>query len=150
MGGLSAEFKNEKCSLQRAQTTLPLGVTVRETYGASYVVEGFLGKGGFGAVYVVRDRRIKSNLFALKELISQDKLDRECFIFEGELLKRLDRQGLPHVYSVFEHKKLQRVYMLMDYIRGQNLADLCQEQPENRFAFPLALTLLAPILHPLP
>ena len=29
----------------------------------------------FGAVYAVRDRRIKSNLFALKELKGQDKLD---------------------------------------------------------------------------
>ncbi len=139
-------FTDEKCSLQREQMTLPLGVTVRDAHGASYVVEGFLGKGGFGAVYVVRDRRIKSNLFALKELIGQDKLDRECFIFEGELLKRLDHQALPHVYSVFEHKKLQRVYMLMDYIQGRNLADLCQEQPEKRLAFPLALALLAPIV----
>jgi serine/threonine protein kinase len=143
---LPTDSNNDKCSLQQAQTTLPLGVTLRDTHGASYVVEGFLGKGGFGAVYVVRDRRIKSNLFALKELISQDKLDRECFIFEGELLKRLDHRSLPHVYSVFEHKKLQRVYMLMDYIQGRNLADLCQEQPEKRLAFPLVLTLLAPIV----
>ena len=143
---LPTDSTNEKCSLQQAQTTLPLGVTLRDAHGASYVVEGFLGKGGFGAVYVVRDRRIKSNLFALKELISQDKLDRECFIFEGELLKRLDHQALTHVYSVFEHKKLQRVYMLMDYIQGRNLADLCQEQPEKRLACPLALTLLAPIV----
>lgn len=140
------DLTNERCSSQQAQTTLPLGVTVRDARGASYVVEGFLGKGGFGAVYVVRDRRIKSNRFALKELISQDKLDRECFIFEGELLKRLDHQALPHVYSVFEHKKLQRAYMLMDYIQGQNLADLCQEQPEKRFAFPMVLTLLEPIV----
>ena len=132
--------------MQQEQTTLPLGVTVRDTHGASYVVEGFLGKGGSGAVYVVRDRRVKNNLFALKELTGQDKLDRECFIFEGELLKRLDHQALPHVYSVFEHKKLQRMYMLMDYIQGRNLADLCQEQPEQRFAFPMILTLLAPIV----
>ena len=55
--------------------TLTLGNTVRDPRGASYVVEGLLGKGGFAAVYAVRDRRIKSNLFALKELKCQDKLD---------------------------------------------------------------------------
>src|SRR5258708_26624830 len=126
--------------------TLPLGVTLRDTHGASYVVEGLLGKGGFGAVYVVRDRRIKSNLFALKELTRQDKLDRDCFIFEGELLKRLDHRALPHVYSVFEHKKPQRMYMLMDYIQGRNLADLRKEQPEQRFAFPLVWAMLDPIV----
>src|SRR5215469_8535264 len=79
----------------RTDDTSPWSDDTRHTRG----VEGFLGKGGFGAVYVVRDRRIKSNLFALKELIGQDKLDRECFFFEGELLKRLDHQALPHVYS---------------------------------------------------
>jgi eukaryotic-like serine/threonine-protein kinase len=126
--------------------TLPIGVTLRDTHGASYVVEGLLGKGGFGAVYAVRDRRIKSNLFALKELARQDKLDQDCFIFEGELLKRLDHRALPHVYSVFEHKKTQRMYMLMDYIQGRNLADLRKEQSEQRFAFPLVLAMLAPIV----
>jgi len=141
-----SDLTNGRRSLQQAQKALPLGVTLRDAHGASYVVEGFLGRGGFGAVYVVRDRRIKSNLFALKEQIGQDKLDRECFIFEGELLKRLDHRALPHVYSVFEHKKLQRVYLLMDYIQGRNLADLCREQAEQRFAFPVVLALLAPIV----
>ena len=132
-------------SLQREQMTLTLGNTVRDTHGASYVVEGLLGKGGFGAVYVVRDRRIRNNRFALKELIGQDKLDRQCFIFEGELLKRLDHRALPHVYRVFEHEKHQHVYMLMDYIKGRSLADLRKEQPEQRFAFPVILAMLAPI-----
>jgi len=110
------------------------------------VVETLLGKGGFGAVYVVRDRRVKSNRFALKELLGQDKLDRECFLFEGELLKRLDHPALPHVYSVFECQKLQRVYMLMDYIQGRNLNDLRKEQSDQRFALPVVLALLAPIV----
>ena len=132
-------------SSQREQMTLTPGNTVRDTHGASYVVEGLLGKGGFGAVYVVRDRRIRNNLFALKELIGHDKLDRECFIFEGELLKRLDHRALPHVYRVFEHEKHQHVYMLMDYIKGRSLADLRKEQPEQRFAFPVILVMLAPI-----
>src|SRR5579859_339293 len=136
-------------SLQQEHMTLSPGVTLRDTHGASYIVEGLLGKGGFGAVYVVRDRRIKSNLFALKELNGQDKLDRDCFLFEGELLKRLDNRALPHVYSVFEHKKLQRVYMLMDYIRGRNLEHLRKEQPEQRFEFHLVLAMLAPIVNAL-
>ncbi len=135
--------------MQEEQVTLTGGVVVRGNQGASYVVETLLGKGGFGAVYVVRDRRVKSQRFALKELIGQDKLDRECFLFEGELLKRLDHPALPHVYSVFERKKLPRVYMLMDYIQGRNLNDLRKEQPKQRFALPVALALLAPIVNAL-
>lgn len=132
--------------MREEQITLPQGVTVRGTHGASYVVETLLGKGGFGAVYVVRDRRVKSSRFALKELIGQDKLDRDCFLFEGELLKRLDHPALPHVYGVFECKRQQRVYMLMDYIQGRNLNDLRKEQPEQRFALPVVLAVLAPIV----
>ncbi|HEU0001021.1 MAG TPA: serine/threonine-protein kinase [Ktedonobacteraceae bacterium] len=132
--------------MREEQITLTQGVTVRGTRGASYVVETLLGKGGFGAVYVVRDRRVKSNRFALKELIGQDKLDRDCFLFEGKLLMRLDHPALPHVYGVFEYKKSQRVYMLMDYIQGRNLNELRKEQPEQRFTLPVALAVLAPIV----
>ena len=110
------------------------------------MIEGLLGTGGVGAVYLVRDRRVKENLFALKEVIDPDKRDRERFVFEGEVLKRLDHQALPRVYRVFEHDKLKRVYMLMDFIAGKNLETLRQEQPERRFSLPLALTLMAPVV----
>jgi eukaryotic-like serine/threonine-protein kinase len=132
--------------LQAEQATLPEGVIVRGAHGASYVVETLLGKGGFGAVYVVRDRRIRNRRFALKELIGQDKIDRESFLFEGELLKRLDHPALPHVYAVFEDKKGRRFYMLMDYVEGRNLNALRKEQPEQRFALPVALAVLAPVV----
>jgi serine/threonine protein kinase len=50
------------------------------------------------------------------------------------------------VYRVFEHDKLRRVYLLMDYVKGRNLETLRKEQPEQRFALPLVLALLAPIV----
>src|SRR5437870_5359258 len=135
-----------RCSMQQEQTTLPVGATIRSPYGDRYLIEGFLGMGGFGAVYLVRDRRVKQCLFALKEVIDPKKRDREHFIFEAEILKRLDHRALPHVYQVFEHGKLKRVYILMDYIKGKNLETLRQEQAEWRFSLPLVLVLMAPIV----
>ena len=102
--------------------------------------------GGFGAVYLVRDRRDKQQLFALKEVIDPKKRDRERFIFEAEILKRLDHRALPHVYQVFDDSKLKRVYMLMDYIEGRDLEALRKEQPDERISLPLVLTLMAPIV----
>ncbi|GAC1372728.1 MAG: hypothetical protein NVSMB44_40520 [Ktedonobacteraceae bacterium] len=125
---------------------LPRGVTIRGPTGEHYAVEGLLGKGGIGAVYLVRDRHIKENLFALKEVINPDERDRERFVFEGEILKRLNHRALPRVYRVFEHNKLKRVYILMDYVEGKNLETLRQEQPGRRFSLPLTIALLAPIV----
>ena len=132
--------------MQQEQTTLPVGASIRSPFGERYVIEGFLGSGGFGAVYLVRDRHVKQHLFALKEVIDPNKRERERFTFESEILKRLDHRALPHVYQVFEDGKLKRVYMLMDYIEGRNLEALRKEQPEMRFSLPLVLTLMAPIV----
>jgi serine/threonine protein kinase len=134
---------------QQQKIMLPRGVTIRGPAGTHYAVEGLLGKGGIGAVYLVRDRRDSDNLFALKEVIDPNKRDRERFVFEGEILKRLDHRALPRVYRVFEHNKLKRVYMLMDYVEGKNLESLRQEQPGRRFSLPLVLALMAPIVEAL-
>jgi eukaryotic-like serine/threonine-protein kinase len=132
--------------VQQEQLTLKLGTNVRDPSGERYVIERLLGKGGFSAVYLVRDRRDRQRLFALKEVINPDERDRERFIFEGELLKRLDHRSLPHVYQVFENDKLKRVYILMDYIKGRDLKALREEQPEKRFSLPLVMALMAPIV----
>ena len=125
---------------------LPVGATIQHPDGERYIVESLLGKGGFGAVYRVRDRNVKEQLFALKEVIDPNERDRERFTFEAEVLKRLNHRALPHVYRVFEYEKLKRVYMLMDYIEGQNLDILLGEQPERRFSMPLVLAVMKPIV----
>jgi eukaryotic-like serine/threonine-protein kinase len=135
--------------VQQGHILLPGGMTVRDPSGDRYIIESLLGRGRSGAVYLVRDRHMKQNLFALKEVIDPNKGDRERFNFEGEILKRLDHRALPHVYRVFEHDKLKRVYLLMDYIKGRNLETLRKEQPERRFALPLVLVLMAPIVEAL-
>ncbi len=127
--------------MQDLQATLPVGTVV----GNRYIVEELLGKGGFGAVYLVRDQRVRGNLFALKEVIDADKKERIRFAFEGEVLKRLDHPALPRVYHVFDDEKRSRAYMLMDYIAGPNLETLRQQQPERRFSLTRSLSMMAPI-----
>src|SRR2546427_653715 len=121
-------------SMLQEQITLPEGFAIRDSFGDRYVIEGLLGKGRIGAVYLVRDWRVKQRLFALKEVINPKKRDRERFIFEAEILKRLNHRALPHVYQVFEEGKLKRVYMLMDYIEGLDLEALRKEQPDQRIS----------------
>ena len=110
-----------------------MGSILRERY----IVEGLLGKGGFGAVYLVKDVRVQGNLYALKEAINPQRRERERFVFEGELLKHLDHRSLPRVYRIFEDDTNRRAYMLMDFIEGPNLEALRQHGPSplHRYSF---------------
>jgi serine/threonine protein kinase len=125
---------------------LPVGVTVRDPQGNRFVIEAVLGKGEFGAVYLVRLRDEEHALFALKEVVNPDKSARERFAFESEVLKRLQHEALPRVQHVFENDRLKRVYLLMDYIQGRDLEVLLAEQPGQCFPLPLVLVLMAPIV----
>ena len=124
------------------QAILPTGSVVRNRY----IIEDLLGRGGFGAVYLVRDQRVKGNLFALKEVIDASKPERDRFTFEGEVLKRMDHPALPRVYRVFEDDTHNRAYLLMDYIEGPNLEMLRMQQPEKRFSLQQVMTIMSPIV----
>ncbi len=128
--------------MQEVQVILPNGTVVQNRY----VIEGLLGTGGFGAVYLVRDLRVRGNLYALKEAIAPGQSDRERFIFEGEVLKRLDYPALPRVYRTFENEQHTRAYILMDYIEGPNLEALRKLQPEHRFSLSQVLAMLSPVV----
>src|SRR6266699_1072211 len=136
----------ERFNVQQEPFILPEKIIVRDPLGNGYIIERILGKGEFGAVYLVRDRVNTHNVFALKEVINPDKNARQRFAFEGEVLKRLHHKALPRVYRVFENDRLRRVYLLMDYIHGRNLEVLRGEQPGKCFSLPLVLILMAPIV----
>ncbi|HEU5228106.1 MAG TPA: protein kinase [Ktedonobacteraceae bacterium] len=126
--------------MQDVQLILPAGSIIHQRYA----VESLLGKGGFGAVYLVRDLRVRGNVFALKEVADLSQQGRKSLIFEGEVLKRVDHAALPRVYRTFEDET--RVYLLMDYIGGPNLEILRKMQPEKRFSVAQAMGIMAPII----
>jgi serine/threonine protein kinase len=124
--------------MQKLQTTLQNGTTIQDRYS----VVDILGRGGFSAVYLVKDEQ-DGLLFALKELIDQDKVERSRFTFECTVLERLHHPALPRVHRVFEENN--RAYMLMDYVSGSNLEVLRRKQPHDSFSLREVLTILEPI-----
>lgn len=128
--------------MQDVRETLPVGSLVRDRY----LIEKVLGRGGSSAVYLVKDLRVRQNLFALKEIVDPERRERKRFAFEADLLKRVDHFSLPRVYRVFEDEAHDRSYILMDYIEGPNLQQLRKRQPEKRFSVQQVLSIMGPIM----
>ncbi len=124
--------------MQKIQATLQNGTFVQDRYS----VVDILGRGGFSAVYLVKDE-LDGPLYALKELIDQDKVERIRFTFECTVLERLHHPALPRVHRVFEENN--RAYMLMDYVAGSNLEVLRRKQPHDSFSLHEVLKIMEPI-----
>jgi serine/threonine protein kinase len=128
--------------MQEMRATLPPGSIV----GNRYQIEALLGKGGFGAVYLVHDLWVQRNVFALKEIIDLDQRRLRHFALEAEFLKRADHPSLPRVYRIFDDPVQHRAYMLMDYIEGVNLERLRRERPGQRLPLEEVLRLMQPVV----
>src|SRR5437868_1102744 len=124
------------------QSTLRAGHVIR----GQYRVIDLLGRGAFGAVYLVKDERNHQNLFALKEVMHVVREERPGFPFDAATLKRLDHPALPGIYQVFQSDDHDRFYILMDYVEGYNLEVMRQLMPGKRISLHAAMTLLSPIM----
>lgn len=132
--------------MQQVRDTLSIGSSISGASRDRYFVEAILGQGGFGTIYLVRDQRVRQNLYALKEVIDPNTRELEHLSFECEILKHIEHPSLPRLHRVFEDTKNNRVYILMDYIEGPNLEQLRKQYFENRIAFPRMLNIMAPIM----
>jgi len=115
-----------------------------------FQIEDVLGEGGSSTVYLVRDLDLvdtQGALFALKEMRHQEKAEQARFLFEGEILKRLEHPALPRIYGVFKDDERQCVCMLLEYIPGPNLEILRRQQPQQRFSLVRMLNIIEPVIN---
>src|SRR5260221_795484 len=129
-----------RCRVQNMQSTIAPGTIIR----GRYAVEDLLGKGKFGAVYLVRDVRDDQILFTLKEVIYPSRKELRRSIFDSKMLRRLHHPALPRVNNVFNRHN--RLYILAGYIEGPNLEIAQQLEREKRCSLPEVMTLMAPIV----
>lgn len=100
------------------------GAVIAERYG----LEGVLGEGGMGVVYLVGDRSLPGCRWALKELLpdpNDDATEQEAqFRREAEILCGLSHRTLPTVSAWFIDGG--RHYLVMEYIQGETLFDVLE------------------------
>ncbi|MBF6150406.1 serine/threonine-protein kinase, partial [Nocardia nova] len=91
---------------------------------AGYVIEGVLGQGGMGTVYLARHPRLP-RLVALKLLnraVSEDEELRRRFEQEANVVARLEHPGIVGVYD--RGTQDGHLWISMQYVRGTDAARL--------------------------
>lgn len=84
-----------------------------------YEIETFLGKGGFGATYFVRDLKLKRKRRALKEI--------PALMFdetEVNVLCQLHHPAIPDILDRFEQDGM--VYLILEFGGNQTLSQYCK------------------------
>ena len=97
-----------------------------------YKIETTLGQGGMGAVYLGRIEALNKPV-AIKEMrvqASDDKRQQQAidqFRKEAHFLANLEHPNLVQVTDFFEENG--RYYLVMAYVKGQNLSEVMQSKP---------------------
>src|SRR5713226_9616623 len=95
---------------------------LRQALGTSFTLEGEIGRGGMGVVYMARDERLKRKV-AVKVLPPDLAFREEIrlrFLREAETAARLSHPHIVPIHSVGEGPD-GLVYFVMAYIDGEPL-----------------------------
>lgn len=103
-----------------------------------YQLEGVLGQGGMGTVYLAKDQRLDDRLCVLKELRSNFYRDEDkqralsFFDREARMLARLKHINIVQVSDYFSENG--KYYLVMEYVDGENLHSIMQRREAEPFA----------------
>ncbi len=114
-----------------------------------YSLEGKLGAGGMGEVFLVRDRDLRRNV-AMKMLCGAPDAQEELrlhFIAEAQATSQLEHPGIPPVHEIGFTAE-GRVYFTMKVLRGRTLREIidalvaCDAGTETEFTLHRLVTVL--------
>lgn len=112
-------------------------LTEGHTLNQRYVIIKALGTGGFATVYLAQDSRLADRYVAIKVLelenlpISERSQAIQHFQQEATVLGRFSHPGIAAVLDYFGEESTQ--YLVMEYVRGETLAEALQRIPGGRY-----------------
>ena len=94
-----------------------------------YDVVKQLGKGGYGKVYEVKNKKT-GEIRACKHLSKLNVKDLEKFRREIEIMKKMDHPNIIKIYEVFESER--SLYIIMEECKGGEIFDRIIEHIQNK------------------
>jgi tRNA A-37 threonylcarbamoyl transferase component Bud32/ribosomal protein L40E len=89
--------------------------------GGRYLIQGYIGGGGFGHIYKAHDR-VLGHRRAIKEAFYRDPQTQRQFRLEAEFILNARHANLVRGYAVFEQHG--RFYLVMDYVDGHTVEEI--------------------------
>jgi serine/threonine-protein kinase len=105
-------------------TALP---AIGDEIAGKYRIESVLGQGGMGAVFAARNA-LTGKRVAIKWLLPEHaaSTSRERLLREAQIAASIDHPNVVDIYDVGEHQG--GLFLVMEYLRGRNLADVLAER----------------------
>ena len=132
---LKRDYRCSKCNLELAHLDFGPNGTIRGVFGwllpvgeifmDRYQVKQVLGKGGFGATYLVDDLRVAGKRRALKE-VPDTLYDQQ----ETSLLGRLDHPAIPDIIDHMAANGMQ--YLILKFGGSRTLGSERKASPDRR------------------
>jgi len=129
------EYRCEQCNLELAHVDYAANGAVRGIFGwllsaddvidGRYKIKAVLGKGGFGATYLVDDLRLAGKRRALKE-VPKLLFDE----YETSLLSRLDHPAIPDIIDHINSDSM--VYLVLKFGGSSTLGGERKRYPDHR------------------
>ena len=119
--------RSERRRAQASVSSNTVRLAVGELIGGRYRIERELGEGGMGVVYLVADEQVPGEKFAIKVL--KEELRPEALTLLREEVRKTRKLSHPNIVDVHSvNVDGERLYVLMEYLEGQSLDKLLDEE----------------------
>lgn len=89
------------------------------------IAQNEIGSGGYGKVFVARDKEIKDRIVAIKKVIIFDEEKKKAFKREAHIMKELDHPNICKLLETYEQGR--HMFFVMELCEGREVFDRIME-----------------------